>query len=158
MRFEEPSSMVRWDSPLFTIAYTEPLPLDAIWATITTGAKAPPTAAVLAPARPPPNTLQIMTSTTSAITTALLAHINANTAATDFMIPSPPARNSGELRIRLPMKRVTLSEMQRLKRQFEAVQVKAHASGGRAAGVGGADEVAAKFVGFLEATWDTGGG
>ncbi|KAI9635936.1 chromatin associated protein KTI12 [Dioszegia hungarica] len=144
MRFEEPSSMVRWDSPLFTIPYIDPLPLDAIWATITTGAKAPPTAAVLAPPKPPPNTLQILTSTTSAITTALLAHVNATPGSSGFVVPSPPARQAGELRVRLPMKRVTLSEMQRLKRH-------------RAAGVGGADEVAVKFVGFLEATWDTAG-
>lgn len=60
--------------------------------------------------------------------------------------------------MKLPMKRVTLSEMQRLKRQFEGVQIKAHASGNRYAGVGGVKEVAAKFVGFLEATWDTAGG
>lgn len=46
MRFEEPSSMVRWDSPLFTIAYDEEPPYDAIWESITKGAKAPPTAAV----------------------------------------------------------------------------------------------------------------
>jgi protein KTI12 len=157
MRFEEPSSMVRWDSPLFTIPYTDPLPLDAIWATITTGAKAPPTAAVLAPPKPPPNTLQILTSTTSAITAALLAHVNAAPGSSDFVVPSPPARQAGELRVRLPMKRVTLSEMQRLKRQFEGVQIKAHSSNSRAAGVGGADEVAVKFVGFLEATWDTAG-
>lgn len=157
MRFEEPSSMVRWDSPLFTIPYTEPLPLDAIWSTITTGAKAPPTAAVSAPPKPPPNTLQILTSTTSAITTSLLSHLNTTPSATDFRIPSPPARKGGGLRLRLPMKRVTLSEMQRLKRQFEGVQIKAHSSNSRAAGVGGAEEVAVKFVGFLEATWDTAG-
>lgn len=46
MRFEEPNSMVRWDSPLYTIPYDEEAPCDAIWQTITTGAKAPPTAAV----------------------------------------------------------------------------------------------------------------
>jgi protein KTI12 len=46
MRFEEPSSMVRWDSPLFTIAWDEEPPYDAIWESITKGAKAPPTAAV----------------------------------------------------------------------------------------------------------------
>lgn len=47
MRFEEPSSMVRWDSPLFTIPYNEDPPFKDIWKTITSGAKKPPTAAVI---------------------------------------------------------------------------------------------------------------
>jgi len=46
MRFEEPSSMVRWDSPLFTIPFDEDMPMEEIWTTITTGFKKPPTAAV----------------------------------------------------------------------------------------------------------------
>jgi hypothetical protein len=67
MRFEEPSSMVRWDSPLFSIAWDDDMmnestsgevqgeslaevrrntTLDDIWAAVTTGAKKGPTAAV----------------------------------------------------------------------------------------------------------------
>jgi hypothetical protein len=67
MRFEEPSSMVRWDSPLFSIAWDDDIlnestsgevqgesvaevrrntTLDDIWAAVTTGAKKGPTAAV----------------------------------------------------------------------------------------------------------------
>jgi hypothetical protein len=46
MRFEEPSSMVRWDSPLFTIPTDEEPPYDVIWKAITTGEMKPPTAAV----------------------------------------------------------------------------------------------------------------
>lgn len=57
--------------------------------------------------------------------------------------------------LRLPMRRVTLPEMQRLKRQFEGVQTKAQASGGRAAGIWIEGKVAAGFVGFLEEAWDT---
>lgn len=38
MRYEEPSSMVRWDSPLFTIAWDEiELPKDQIWLAIVRG-------------------------------------------------------------------------------------------------------------------------
>lgn len=47
MRYEEPSSMVRWDSPLFTIAPEDDAPFEAIWAAITTGNKKPPTGAVV---------------------------------------------------------------------------------------------------------------
>jgi protein KTI12 len=171
MRFEEPSSMVRWDSPLFTIPWDEAPPFDTIWNTITTGAKAPPTSAVVVvrpslipPARadvpqrprPPPNTLKTLTTTTSTITTSLLSHINASPSASTFPIPSPPAPVLGPLFLHLPMRRVTLPEMQRLKRQYEGVQIKAQASGGRAGGRWAEWEVAVGFVGFLEAAWDTG--
>ena len=38
MRYEEPSSMVRWDSPLFTIPWHEEgVPVDEIWRAITKG-------------------------------------------------------------------------------------------------------------------------
>jgi protein KTI12 len=46
MRFEEPSSMVRWDSPLITIPWDEDPPFDEIWEVIIKGSKKPPTAAV----------------------------------------------------------------------------------------------------------------
>ena len=36
MRYEEPSSMVRWDSPLFTVPWIdEDVPIDDIWKAIT---------------------------------------------------------------------------------------------------------------------------
>jgi hypothetical protein len=43
VRFEEPSSMVRWDSPLFTVLWEEEdVPADEIWKAITTAnVKAP---------------------------------------------------------------------------------------------------------------------
>jgi tRNA uridine 5-carbamoylmethylation protein Kti12 len=38
VRFEEPSSMVRWDSPLFTILWTEvDIPSEDIWRVVTSG-------------------------------------------------------------------------------------------------------------------------
>lgn len=47
MRYEEPSSMVRWDSPLFTIPWDEDPPFEDIWNAIIKGDKKPPTSAVL---------------------------------------------------------------------------------------------------------------
>lgn len=42
-RYEEPSSMVRWDSPLFTIPWTdESPPNDDIWKAVTEGLVKPP--------------------------------------------------------------------------------------------------------------------
>jgi protein KTI12 len=53
------------------------------------------------------------------------------------------------------MRRVTLPEMQRLKRQYESVQTKAVGSNSRAAGEWTEEGVARGFVAFLETAWDT---
>lgn len=45
MRYEEPSSMVRWDSPLFTVPWAdEDVPGEEIWLAITEGVVKPPNA------------------------------------------------------------------------------------------------------------------
>ncbi|OCF36093.1 protein KTI12 [Kwoniella heveanensis BCC8398] len=157
MRFEEPSSMVRWDSPLFTIPWDEESPYENIWNAIIKGDKKPPPAAVLQRAKPPPNTLQTLTSTTQTIVTSLLQHLNTMPNSPTYRIPSPPAATPNGLILHLPPdRRVTLSEMQRLKRQYEGVQVKAQQSGGlAAAGNWTEGDVAVGFVGFLEQIWDT---
>jgi Chromatin associated protein KTI12 len=42
-RYEEPSSMVRWDSPLFTVSWSESdVPIELIWKAITEGNVKPP--------------------------------------------------------------------------------------------------------------------
>lgn len=155
MRFEEPSSMVRWDSPLFVIPFSEDPPFDAIWDSIMTGAKAPPNKAVQAPPKPPPNALQVLSNTTSTIITGLLAHINAFPGSDTYPIPAPPASEKGKLVLHLPIKTPTLAEMQRHKRQFENAQIKAHTTGAKVTMTWSEGDVASKFVGFLEATWDT---
>jgi tRNA uridine 5-carbamoylmethylation protein Kti12 len=47
MRFEEPSSMVRWDSPLISIPWDEEPPYEEIWNVVMKGEKKGPTAATL---------------------------------------------------------------------------------------------------------------
>ena len=47
MRFEEPSSMVRWDSPLISIPWDEDPPYEEIWNIVMKGEKKGPTAATL---------------------------------------------------------------------------------------------------------------
>ena len=47
MRFEEPSSMVRWDSPLISIPWDEDPPYEEIWNVVMKGEKKGPTAATL---------------------------------------------------------------------------------------------------------------
>lgn len=91
------------------------------------------------------------------MTSSLMAHLNATPSASTFHVPSPPAAApAGQpLVLHLPVRRVTLSEMQRLKRQFEAVQTRAIQSGGIGAGSWTEAEVAQKFVAFLEIAWET---
>lgn len=73
--------------------------------------------------------------------------------ASTFPIPSPPAPSG--LVLHLPMRRVTLPEMQRLKRQYESVQTKAVGTNSRAAEVWTEEGVARGYVAFLETAWDT---
>jgi tRNA uridine 5-carbamoylmethylation protein Kti12 len=48
-RYEEPSSMVRWDSPLFTLPWDEDrMPMEDIWQAITAGVLKPPNAGTTA--------------------------------------------------------------------------------------------------------------
>jgi tRNA uridine 5-carbamoylmethylation protein Kti12 len=48
-RYEEPSSMVRWDSPLFTVLWEDNLPPVApIWEALTKGVIKPPNSGTLA--------------------------------------------------------------------------------------------------------------
>ena len=52
--------------------------------------------------------------------------MNSGPATSTFTIPSPPAPTAGQLILHLPMRRVTLPEMQRLKRQFEGRSLHGH--------------------------------
>jgi protein KTI12 len=113
----------------------------------------PPTLNLSQAAKPPLNTLQVLSNTTSLIVSSLLSHLSHSPNSPTFQVPSPPA--GATLVLHLPMRSVTLPEMQRLKRQFERVQTAAQASGGRAAGMWKEEEVARKFVSFLEESWDT---
>lgn len=109
--------------------------------------------------KPPANSLQVLTSTTSLITTSLLSHINASPSASAYPIPTPPAPSGTQIILHLPpSRRLTLSELQRLKRQFESVQTRAQSSGSRAAGLSWSEgAVAGAFVRFLETHWGTDG-
>jgi protein KTI12 len=113
------------------------------------------TANTLQAPRPAANTLQVLATTTTTIVTSLLAHVNSDPTATMFIIPSPPAKTPGSLVLHLPIRRVTLPEMQRMRRTFEGVQTKAQSSNGRAAGTWTQEGVASAFVAFLETAWDT---
>ncbi|KAI5453617.1 kti12, chromatin associated [Naganishia albida] len=170
MRFEEPSSMARWDSPLFAISWDDDLEganksiLDDLWVAATQGAKKGPTAAVVTTVKPPPNALQTLTKVTTLLVTSIQSQIGMNPSSSTVALPTTafstdsPTPSQTPLKISLPTsKTITLSELQRLKRQFETIQRKALSTNGQT-GVGsrwGERDVAEAFARYLEEVWGT---
>ncbi|TFK22585.1 chromatin associated protein KTI12, partial [Coprinopsis marcescibilis] len=151
MRYEEPSSMVRWDSPLFTILWTdESVPADAIWDSITKGNVKPPNGATLSVAKAPSDALHVLEQTANSMVSGILAEVS-NTGAGGGPVK---VRLSSEITVTLslPPRNITLSELQRLKRQFVTVHKKAITLGSTEQGRvdWAAEQIASKFSLYLE--------
>ncbi|KAI5983069.1 chromatin associated protein KTI12 [Pisolithus albus] len=151
-RYEEPSSMVRWDSPLFTVSWTDDdVPADDIWRAITEGVVKPPNTGTQAVAKAPTDALRTLEHTTASVVTALVseqAKYSGSLGGTTTITISSAVK----VRITLPPRNVTLSELQRLKRQFVTMHKKAITLGTTEKGVVDWSEqsVADKFVVYLE--------
>ncbi|KAG1882536.1 chromatin associated protein KTI12 [Suillus fuscotomentosus] len=162
-RFEEPSSMVRWDAPLFTIPWDDPTPpLERISDAVTTGIIKPPNVGTQITPKAPTDALRTLEHTTNALVSALMAAQAAGplggpiVLTIDTLEPSSntSANDSSVLRVRLtlPHRALTLSELQRLKRQFVAARRKAVTLGSTEKGrvEWGEDAVGRAFAEFLE--------
>ncbi|TFK53667.1 chromatin associated protein KTI12 [Heliocybe sulcata] len=153
MRYEEPSSMVRWDSPLFTVAWEDAdVPAQDIWKAVTEGIVKPPNVGTQSVPKAPTDALHILESITTQTVSAIMSAQSMNVATggpTALSLPSSPPL---EVRITLPPRNVTLSELQRLKRQFVSVHKKAIVIGTTEKGhvEFGERSVAEKFVQYLE--------
>ena len=148
MRYEEPSSMVRWDSPLITVPWIDDdIPADDIWKAITEGNVKPPNAGTQAVRRllcllflhrrsrsgtflfclqvpkAPTDALRALEATTTAMVSAIMAEQAASGSLGGPVALTLP--NSLRPTVTLPPRTVTLSELQRLKRQFVTVNKKA---------------------------------
>ncbi|KAG6897412.1 hypothetical protein C0992_001919 [Termitomyces sp. T32_za158] len=150
-RYEEPSSMVRWDSPLFTVLWDENAPpMSQIWSALTKGHIKPPNSGTLSVVKAPTDALQALEQTTTAIVSAIIA-VQAGLGGQQSLSISTP---SGMLKISitLPTHNITLSQLQRLKRQFVTVHKKAITLGTIEKGTVNWDEksIADKFVAYLE--------
>ncbi|THU95346.1 chromatin associated protein KTI12 [Dendrothele bispora CBS 962.96] len=142
-RYEEPSSMVRWDSPLFTVLWSdEQMPLQAIWESVSEGKIKPPNSGTVAVSKAPSDALLILEKTCLSIVTELMNIQDGY---------GGMVKLSGN-QIQLPPRRLTLPELQRLKRQFVQVHKKAITLGTVEKGSVDWDEgkVAHKFVVYLE--------
>ncbi|KAI5832839.1 chromatin associated protein KTI12 [Schizophyllum commune Tattone D] len=151
-RFEEPSSMVRWDSPLFTITWTdEELPMDSIWDAVTHGNVKPPNAGTQAVVKAPTSALQALEQTTTALVSAISTHpsvVDGFGGKISLAIPG----SSDKMELRLPPRTLTLPELQRLKRQFVTVHKKAITLGTTEKGTVDWSErsIARKFAAYVE--------
>ncbi|KAI0072500.1 chromatin associated protein KTI12 [Panus rudis PR-1116 ss-1] len=153
LRYEEPSSMVRWDSPLFTVPWLdEDVPADDIWKAVTEGVVKPPNAGTQAVPKAPTDALRALEHTTTSIVAAIMSE-QANSGGF-FPGGSITLSLSDGLkpRITLPARNITLSELQRMKRQFTTVHKKAITLGTTEKGsVDWSEEsVAEKFVAHVE--------
>ncbi|KAF9234702.1 chromatin associated protein KTI12, partial [Melanogaster broomeanus] len=150
-RYEEPSSMVRWDSPLFTVSWTDAdVPADDIWRAATAGMVKPPNTGTQAVAKAPTDALRTLESTAASLVAALLSEqaSSGSLRGTRTLSLSPTNRP----RITLPPQTITLSELQRLKCQFVALHKRAITLGTTEKGAVDWNEerVAEKFVAYLE--------
>jgi protein KTI12 len=159
--------MVRWDSPLFTVLWEdEDIPRDGIWEAISKGAVKPAHGSVQMVsnlvayvgqcidrfnqiAKAPSDALQVLEQTTTAMVSAVLAEASnqgGSGGATSIAIAGQ------KLQLNLPARNLTLSELQRLKRQFVTVHKKAITLGSTEKGrvEWGEEQIAQKFSLYLE--------
>jgi len=132
MRYEEPSSMARWDSPLFTIPWTdeaESLPYDSIWKAITEGDVKPPNAGTVGAPKVPTDALQILERTTASIVQSVISEQKNSGIPGGKMTLSLNSSDSSssplKLVLNLPSRHLGLPELQRHKRQFVNTHKKA---------------------------------
>jgi protein KTI12 len=107
MRFEEPSSMVRWDSPLISIPWDEDPPYEEIWNVVMKGAKKGPTAATLQVSAfmlPRPLDLGIRVKLMSAVKTTSKrpTHSHQYNINDNILSPHPPSNSPNSIHIPNP--------------------------------------------------------
>ncbi|EGN99747.1 hypothetical protein SERLA73DRAFT_52613 [Serpula lacrymans var. lacrymans S7.3] len=150
MRYEEPSSMVRWDSPLFTITWADDdVPAEGIWQAVTAGNIKPPNVGTQAVPKAPTDTLRTLEHTTTSMVSAIM---NEQAASQGLGGPITLTISAIKPRITLPPRNITLSELQRFKRQFVTVHKKAITLGTTEKGAvdWSEESIAGKFVTYLE--------
>ncbi|KAJ3814128.1 chromatin associated protein KTI12 [Lentinula aff. lateritia] len=128
LRYEEPSSMVRWDSPLFTLLWSDESvsqsTLNAIWDAIENGKVNNPNSGTVAVAKAPTDALAVLEKTTLSIMQQIMSSQNGFGGVVTLSHTSTVS-GSTRLKLTLPSRNVTLPELSRLKRQFVTAQKKA---------------------------------
>ncbi|KAL0956020.1 hypothetical protein HGRIS_002193 [Hohenbuehelia grisea] len=151
LRYEEPSSMARWDSPLFTVTWVDDdVPGPQIWEAITEGNMKPPNSGTLSVAKAPTDALHCLEQTTTTLVSLIMTE--QATLQGGGGLAKLPLSASLKLEINIPARNLTLSELQRLKRQFITVHKKAITLGTTERGAvdWSEESIAHKFVAYLE--------
>jgi len=143
--------MVRWDSPLFTVLWEEEdVPADEIWKAVTAGDVKSPHGGTQVIAKAPTDALHTLEHTTTTIVSLIMSE----QASSSSLGGSTTLSISATIKphIILPARNITLSELQRYKRQFVTVHKKAITLGSTEKGsVDWSEEsVTRKFVDYLE--------
>ncbi|KAJ3993995.1 chromatin associated protein KTI12 [Lentinula boryana] len=152
LRYEEPSSMVRWDSPLFTLLWSDEFipqtTLDAIWGAVEKGKVSNPNSGTVATVKAPTDALATLERTTLSIMQQILSTQDGS----GGVMALSPAPGFSPLKLTIPPRNVTLPELSRLKRQFVTVQKKVITLGTIERGSVDWSEkgVGSRFVVFLE--------
>ncbi|KAI0786712.1 chromatin associated protein KTI12 [Abortiporus biennis] len=152
MRYEEPSSMVRWDSPLFTVPWIdEDIPGEDIWKAITEGVIKPPNAGTQAVAKAPTDALRTLETITTSMVSSIMSEQSLSSSSSSITIYLPSAPDV-KVHLKLPPRNITLSELQRIKRQFVTVHKKAITLGTTEKGAvdWSEESVARKFKDYVE--------
>lgn len=152
VRYEEPSSMVRWDSPLFTVAWDDAnAPWDDVWKAVSLGQVQVANAGTAVAPKAPTDALQTLEKTTTSLVSSIMAE-QATAGGLGGTISLALTSGDGRVSLVLPPRNVTLSELQRHKRQFVTAHRKAITQG--AAEKGSLDwteeSIAHKFVVHLQ--------
>ncbi|KAN0134033.1 Chromatin associated protein KTI12 [Lactarius tabidus] len=151
-RYEEPSSMVRWDSPLFTVPWSECdiLIIDLIWRAITEGNVKPPNAGTQAAQKAPSDALHTLEHVSTSLVNAIMTEQVSRGVPGGRVTLS--VSETLKPRLTLPARSLTLSELQRMKRQFVTVQKKAITLGTVEKGTvdWSEESVGQKFVDYVE--------
>ncbi|KAF8274607.1 chromatin associated protein KTI12 [Lactarius quietus] len=152
-RFEEPSSMVRWDSPLHNVSWDSQIWdwfIESIWSDITEGHVKPPNAGTQAVRKAPSDALHTLEHVSTLLVNAIMAEQVARGVPGGRVTLS--LSETLKPRLTLPARSLTVSELQRMKRQFITVQKKAVTLGTVEKGTvdWSEESVAQKFVDYLE--------
>ncbi|KLO20303.1 chromatin associated protein KTI12 [Schizopora paradoxa] len=156
-RYEEPNSMVRWDSPLFTIPWIEEdIPGPDIFNAITSGIVKPPNVGTSTVAPTPTDALHNLEQTSTQVVSAIMSAQSTSPSSgfggplqISVELPSSVTINKT---ITLPARTVTISQLQRLKRQFVTTHKKVITLGASEKGAvdWSPEIVAEKLVRFIE--------
>ncbi|CCJ31035.1 unnamed protein product [Pneumocystis jirovecii] len=113
MRYEEPNSMVRWDSPLFTVFYSDEFcPVDRIWEIISSTKTIRPNASTVAKSVPASDYLFELDKATHEIINMIIQNQRINGPGSEVKVASINQN------IILPSNVITLPKLQRIRHQF----------------------------------------